>query len=269
MAVTQDTQDPQNVVDPNDPNNIVVVEDVVPEEPSAQPPAQPPRQARSGADNQTFTAEDVERIRQEERSRYGTLSTQLDSLNQEVARYRQTDEERAKAEQKAQKELERAEKKKQEEEMELRDLIAKKDEEWEAKLEAERQERQKALALVEQERRHSGLQNYLAQRMMEQGEFIAPPLRKLVGGNSEEEVDAKINELIEITGSIVGDTQQYMAQVSAARPTVGVTAPPIGPSDMAATTRTYTPDDIKELSPEEYAERRESLLRAASESRRR
>jgi TolA-binding protein len=266
MTVTQNTPDPASNIDPD---SIVVVEDVAPP-PEESAPQQPPsgRQARSGNVGQVFNAEEVERIRQEERARYGTLSAQLDDLNKEVAKYRQSDEERTKAEEKARKDAEKAEKKKQEEEMELRDLIARKDEEWEAKLATERAERERALALVEQERRHASLQNYLAQRMMQDGELIAPQLRQLVGGNTEEEVDAKVNELIEISRSILGDTQQMIAQTNAARPTVGVTAPPIGPSDMAAATRTYTPDDIKALTPEEYADQRESLLRAASASRR-
>lgn len=266
--MSQQTQDPPEqppAPDPNDPNNITVPVGQPPGEP---PPAQPPRQARSGADVQTFTAEDVERIRQEERARYGTVTSQLDELNAEVARYRQTDEERAKAEEKARKDAERAEKKKQEEEMELRDLIAKKDIEWEAKLEEERQARQQALALVEQERRHAGLQSYLSQQMMEKGELIAPQLRKLVAGNSEQEIDIKISELIDISESLLGDTQQLLQRQNAQRPTVGVTAPPIGPVEMTPATRTYTPDDIKALTPEEYAAQRESLLRAASNSRR-
>jgi hypothetical protein len=270
MADTQ-TQDPEQQQispppDPNDPNNINV--EVPPQATDQPPPTQPGRQARSGGDPQVFTPEEVEKIRQEERSRYGTLSSQLDDLNQEIAKYRQADEERVKAEEKARRDTEKVEKKKAEEEMELRDLIAKKDQEWEAKLEQERQDREKALALLEQERRHASLQNYLAQRMMESGELIAPQLRKLVGGNTEQEIDTKIQELVEITGSIVGDTQQYMAQVNAQRPTVGVTAPPIGPAETAATTRTLTPDDLKALTPEEYADQRESLLRAASASRR-
>lgn len=263
MADTQ-TQEPEAQdppPDPNDPNNITV-------EVPAQPPAQPPRQARSGTDPQTFSAEDVERIRQEERNRYGTLSSQMDELQQEIAHYRQADDERTKSEQKAQRDAEKAEKKKAEEEMELRALIDKKDQEWEAKLAEERQNRENALALLDQERRHASLQSYLAQRMMEIGEQIVPQLRGLVGGNTPEEVDAKIAELIEISGSILGDTQQYIAQQNSQRPTVGVTAPPLGPSDMTPATRTLTPDDLKALTPEEYADQRESLLRAASASRR-
>jgi hypothetical protein len=268
MTVTQQTQDPPDPQDPpppdpNDPNNLVV------QEPPADPAQQPPgRQARSGGDPQVFTADDVEKIRQEERARFGTLTSQLDEREQELARLRQVEDERVKAEEKARRDIEKAEKKKKEEEMELRDLIAQKDTEWEQKLADERQERERALALLEQERRHASLQNYLAQRMMEEGEFIAPELRQLVGGNTPEEVDARIKELQDISASILGNTQQYVAQVNAQRPTAGVTAPPIGPADMTASTRTYTPDDLKALTPEEYADQRESLLRAASQSRR-
>jgi hypothetical protein len=266
--MSQQTQDPpEPPPDPNDPNNITV-------EVPGQPPAQPPpptsgnRQQRGGADVQVFSAEEVERMRQEERDRYQSQLQRADELQNELAELRRAEEERNKAEDKSRKDAERAEKKKQEEEMELRDLIAKKDAEWEAKLEEERQARQQALAVLEQERRHAGLQNYLSQQMLEKGELIAPQLRKLVAGNSEQEIDLKISELIEISESLLGDTQQLLQRQNAQRPTVGVTAPPIGPVEMTPATRTYTPDDIKALTPEEYAAQRESLLRAASASRR-
>jgi hypothetical protein len=257
----ENEQDPgQQPPDPNDPNNIVV----------EVPPAQsPPRQQRSGGEPpQVFGPEDIERIRQEERARFGPLSAQVDELNAEISKYRQADEERAKAEEKVRKDAERAAKKKEEEEMELRDLISRKDQEWEEKLAAERAEREKALAVLEQERRHAALQGYLAQRMLEEGDRIVPQLRNLVAGNSEAEIDAKIQELVGISESILGDTTQFLQQQNAARPMVGVTSPPIGPSDMTASTRVLTPDDIKALSAEEYAANRDDLLRAASRSRR-
>ena len=251
----EQTPDPP---DPNDPNNIVI---------ESTPP--PPRQQRSGGEPPTvFTPEDIERIRQEERARYGPLSSQVDELNAELARYRQVEEERAKAEDKVRKEAEKAAKKKEEEEMELRELITRKDQEWEQRLADERAEREKALAVLEQERRHASLQNYLAQKMLQEGDRIVPQLRSLVAGNSEAEIDAKIQELVEISASILGDTTQFLQQQNAARPMVGVTSPPIGPPDMAASTRVLTPDDIKGLTPEEYSANRDDLLRAASRSRR-
>jgi hypothetical protein len=258
----QDPEQPPQPPDPNDPNNITI---------ETPPPPTPPRQQRSGEPPQVFTPEDVERIRQEERAKFSPLSAQLDDLNAEIARYRQTDEERAKAEEKIRKDAEKAQKKKEEEEMELRDLISRKDQEWEEKLAAERAEREKALAVLDQERRHAALSNYLAQRMLEVGDSIAPPLRKLVSGNSEAEIETKISELVEISENILGETNRFIAEQNAHRPMVGVTAPPIGPPDMAAVTRTYTPDDIKNMTPEEYAALREGpngLLAAASKYRR-
>ena len=256
----QEEQAPEQPPDPNDPNNIVI---------ESTPPAQPPRQQRSGGEPpQVFTNEDVERIRQEERARYAAEQQRADALQNELAQFRQAEEERTKAEEKVRKDSEKAAKKKEEEEMELRELITRKDQEWEQRLADERAEREKALAVLEQERRHSILQNYLAQRMLQDGDRIVPQLRGLVAGNSEEEIDAKIQELVGISESILGDTTQFLQQQNAARPMVGVTSPPIGPPDMAASTRVLTPDDIKGLTAEEYAANRDDLLRAASRSRR-
>lgn len=268
--MSQQTQDPPEqppAPDPNDPNNITVP--VAPsEQPPGAPPGQPARQPRSGEVPQVFTNDDVERIRQEERARYAAEQKRADDLQNELAAFRKAEEDRQAVDTKAQKDADRAAKKKAEEEMELRDLIAKKDLEWEERLNQERKAREEALAVLDQERRHAGLQNYLSQQMIEKGDLIAPQLRKLVGGNTEQEIDVKLQELIEISESLLGDTQQLLQRQNAQRPTVGVTAPPLGPADMVPNTRTYSPDDIKAMTPEEYASQRESLLRAASASRR-
>ena len=259
---------------PSDPNSVTIT---VPQNSMTGtgqiqtnvPPAAPPRQARTGSEPSTFSPEDVERIRQEERDRYQAQLSRADELQAELAKYRSSEEERAKAEDKLRKEAERAAKKKEEEEMELRDLIAKKDAEWETKLAEERAEREKALAVLDQERRYAGLQNYLTQRMMTDGERIAPQLRRLVAGNSEEEIDASILNLVQITDEIAGETSQVLQQQSASRRTVGVTAPPMGPTDMTPQTRTLSADDIKNMTTDEYAALREGpngLMAAAAQA---
>jgi hypothetical protein len=260
---------------PADPNTVTIT---VPAQNSTnttagyvQPAVQTttPRQARSGSEPSTFSPEDVERIRTEERERYQAQLTRADELQTELAKYRQSEEERVKAEDKLRKEAEKADKKKAEEEMELRDLIAKKDAEWEVKLAEERAEREKALAVLDQERRFAGLQGYLSQRMMTDGERIAPQLRRLVAGNSEQEIDASINNLIQITDEIAGETSQVLQQQSASRRTVGVTAPPMGPIDMTPQTRTLSADDIKNMTTDEYAALREGpngLMAAAAQA---
>lgn len=243
-------QDPQNITIP--------VKD--------QEPPPPARQPRSGSEPQAFTAEDVERIRAEERARVQAEQQRADQLQNELAQYRAQEEERQKAEAKAQKDAERAAKKKEEEEMELRDLMAKRDQEWEVKLAEERAEREKALAILDQERRHAQLQNYLSQRMMEVGDDIAPQLRQLVGGNTQEEIDASLAQLAKISNEMLEENARYLNGMNAQRRTASVTSPPIGPPDMSgsATTKTYTPDELKALTPEEYAAIREDLHRAAS-----
>lgn len=242
---------------PPDPTAITIT--------TPEPPAQPPRQQRSGEPPQVFTSDDVERIRNEERARFAAEQQRADQLDSELAKYRSAEEERAKAEAKAQREAERAAKKEEEEKLELRELIARKDSEWEARLAEERAERERALAILEQERRYANLQNYLASRMMTDGERIAPQLRQLVAGNSEEEIDASIAKLIEISDGIADETHQALAASNATRRVAGVTSPPIGPADVAATTRSYSADDLRAMSMEEYGQKevREQLLAEA------
>jgi hypothetical protein len=260
MTVTEPENQPEGEPQPPDPGTTITV--------PAEPPAQPPRQQRSGEPPQAFTTEDVERIRQEERARYAAEQQRADELQNELAQYRKEAEDRQKAEEKLQRETAKAQKKKEEEEMELRDLIQKKDQEWEQKLEEERKARENALAILDQERRHASLQTYLAQRMAQDGDKIAEELRDLVAGNSPEEIDASINLLMQKTDLIRNNVVDGLRKVNSTRPTVGVTAPPVGPMETAGATRTYTADELKAMTPEEYAAERENLLRAASISRR-
>lgn len=260
MTVTEPdpTPDPgSQPSDSGDPNSITI-----PAPPEA--PTPPPRTQR-GSDPQSFTQEDIDRIRQEERARVAAEQQRADALDAELAKYRQSDEERQKAEVKAQRDAERAQKKKEEEEMELRDLMTRRDAEWEEKLNAERAEREKALAILEQERRHAHLQTYLAGRMASEAEEIMPELRDMVSGNSEQEIDASIELAKNKSQAIMGQFNMNMQQQRAQGRTASVTSPPVGPPEMAGgTTRSYNADDLKALTAEEYAAIREDLHRAAS-----
>jgi hypothetical protein len=107
----------------------------------------------------------------------------------------------------------------------------------------------------------------MSQRMALEAEEIAPELRDMVSGNTEAEIDASIEVLKKKSQAIIGNYNQLLQKQGAARPTVGVTAPPIAPQDMTPQTQTLTPDDIKAMNPEEYAQHRDALLRAASQQR--
>ena len=249
---------PQGDPPPPDPGTTITI-------PVKEPPAQPPTGKEPP---QAYTQEDVERIRLEERARVTSEQTRADELENQLAQYRKADEDRQAADAKAQRDADRVAKKKAEEEMELRDLMAKRDEEWEARLADERSEREKAFAMLEQERRHASLQTYLAQRMADEGDKIVPILRDLVAGNSTEEIDASIAMLVEKSEHMKNDSVAAMRNINAGRPMAGVTAPPVGPMESSQASRTLTAGEIKDLTPEEYAQDREALLRAASESRR-
>ena len=152
--------------------------------------------------------------------------------------------------------------------MDMRQLMERRDQEWEQRLEQEKVEREKAFAMLEQERRHSQLQTYLAQRMAAESDEIAEELRDLVAGNTEEEIDRSIAILKQKSDLIRSNVVNGTRTINSQRPTVGVTAPPVGPMESAGATRTYTADELKAMSPEEYAAQRDDLLRAASQSRR-
>jgi uncharacterized glyoxalase superfamily protein PhnB len=187
----------------------------------------------------------------------------VDELEATVAEMRQAETERQKAIEKAQKDAERAAKKKEEEEMELRDLISRKDTEWEAKLEEERQERQKIVALLEHEQKHAALQSYMAQRMVEEAESIMPELHWTVSGNTPEEIDAAIERAKAASANIVNNVNSKLQGQRAGQRSVGVTQPPVGPPEMVPQTQTLTADDLKQMTPEDYAQNREALLREA------
>ena len=103
-----------------------------------------------------FTADDIVKARAQEKAK---LYPQVEKLQEELAVLKKEREERAaleaeRAAKRQARESERtAERKRQEEaELEVRDLLAKKEEEWAVKLNSERQEREKAFALLERER---------------------------------------------------------------------------------------------------------------------
>jgi hypothetical protein len=234
-------------------------------EPEGTPEPTPSRRGRQ-REPKVFSEEEVEAIRQEEKQKLYPRLQKVDELEATVAELRQTEAERQKAIDREAKAAEKATQKKQEEEMELRDLIAKKDGEWEQKLEEERQERGKIMALLEKEQAHAALQGYLAQRMVEEAENIMPELHYTVYGNSPEEIDASIERAKATTLAIVNNVNSTMQGQRAGQRGAAITGPPVGPMEMAATTTTLTADDLKAMTPEDYATHREALLREAGKA---
>jgi chromosome segregation ATPase len=211
-----------------------------------------------------FTAEDLAKARAQEKAK---LYPQVEKLQEELALLKKEREEAAakEAERKAaraQREAEAAKKKKEEEEaaLEVRDLLTKKEAEWQTQLEAERQEREKAFALLEREREFQELNQYRSQRLEAERDNIIPELIDLISGNDKDEIEASIAGLKErsskIFESVAAASQQTRKEMVGAR----VTVPASGPLDNDTEQRLYSPNDINNMSMADYAKNRAKLL---------
>lgn len=215
-----------------------------------------------------YSADDLAKARAQEKEKlYPTvekLKEELATLKQQAAE-REAEEAKRKEERKK-REAEAAKKKKEEEEQELsaKELLAKKEQELMQMLEEERSEREKAFALLERERELQKMMQYRQQRMEQERDNIIPELIDLVQGNSEEEIESSISALKEKSSRIFESVAQASTQTRKDMVGARVTSPASGPLDNDSEQRTYSPDDISEMSLEDYAKNRARLLGDAS-----
>ena len=211
-----------------------------------------------------FTADDIAKARAQEKAK---LYPQVEKLQEELSVLKKEREERAaleaeRAAKRQARESERmAERKKQEEsELEVRDLLAKKEQEWASKLEAERLEREKAFALLEREREFQELSAYRQQRLESERDNIIPELIDLISGNSRDEIEQSIAGLKERSAKIFENVAQVAQQSRKEMAGTRITSPASGPLDNDSDSRTYSPNDIQNMSLADYAKNRSKLL---------
>lgn len=224
-----------------------------------------PEQATPG-----FTAEDLAKARAQEKEK---LYPQVEKLKEELSILKQREaereaEEQRRKEERKKREAELAKKKKEEEEadLEVRQLLQKKEEEWQTQLETERQEREKAFALLEQERRFQALVNYRTTRLEQERDNIIPELIDMIQGNDENEIEQSISALKDKSAKILEAVSQ--AEVQNRKEMVGarVTVPASGPLDNDSEQRSYSPNDITNMSMADYAKNRAKLLGTGNNS---
>jgi hypothetical protein len=217
-----------------------------------------------------FTVDDIAKARAQEKAK---LYPQVEKLQEELAVLKKEREERAaleaeRAAKRQTRESERAaERKKQEEsELEVRDLLAKKEQEWASKLEAERQERERAFALLEREREFQELSAYRQQRLESERDNIIPELVDLISGNSRDEIEQSIAGLKERSAKIFDSVAQVAQQSRKEMAGTRITSPASGPLDNDSDSRTYSPNDINNMSMADYAKNRAKLLGSGKNS---
>ena len=218
-----------------------------------------------------YSADDLAKAREQEKAK---LYPQMEKMKEELATLKKAREEEAAKEaereaKRAAKEAEKAAKAKQKEEEELsvKELLSKKEQEWESRLEAERLERERAFAMLEKEREFQELNNYRQGRLEQERDNIVPELIDLISGNTKDEIEQSISMLKEKSASISSSVQQAMQTAKQQLAGTRITNPAAGPLDNDSSQQSLTPDSIRDLSMAEYAKQRAKLLGTAASNR--
>jgi predicted lactoylglutathione lyase len=230
-----------------------------------------PAQENPSEVGSVYSAEDIAKAREQEKAK---LYPQMEKMKEELSSLKKAREEQAakeaEREQRIAEELLRKEaQKKEEEESELsfKDLLKKKEQEFQAQLEAERLERERAFALLEQERKFQEVMNYRQQRVEQERDNIVPELIDLIDGNSADEVEQSIAMLKEKSARILSSAQQAMQSARQQMAGTRITNPAAGPLDNDSEQKSYSPDSIREMSLADYAKQRAKLLGTAASNR--
>jgi len=230
-----------------------------------------PAQENPSEVGSVYSAEDIAKAREQEKAK---LYPQMEKMKEELSSLKKAREEQAakeaEREQRVAEELVRKEaQKKEEEESELsfKDLLKKKEQEFQSQLEAERLERERAFALLEQERKFQEVMNYRQQRVEQERDNIVPELIDLIDGNSADEVEQSIAMLKEKSARILSSAQQAMQNARQQMAGTRITNPAAGPLDNDSEQKSYSPDSIREMSLADYAKQRAKLLGTAASNR--
>ena len=238
----------------------------------ATPEATAPAQEPMTPNTRMFTEDEVEAIRRQEKDklydRLSKLQDQVEIFNHEREEQKRLAEEIAANEAEERRQREEAE-------MSAKELLAKKEDEfqqrlntaqqeWEEKFNALQQESEAQKAVLEQERRYQELESYKSRRIQEEQDSIMPELLDFVKGNSEEEIESAISAVVARTSAIVENIQQAMPQRQNLRGVPATGSTPIGPLENATEQQTLTSADIANMSMDQYAQIRDRLLAQAS-----
>ena len=212
-----------------------------------------------------YTEEDLAKVRTQEKDK---LYPVVEQLKSEVAALKKDKDEKAarKAAESEAKAAEKAEKNKAKmiEDLDAKDLIKLTTDELREQLERERSERERAFALLEQERTYAELQNYKQNLIEQERENIIPELVDLVAGNTPDEVSASLESLKARSAKILESAQAAMQNARKEMRGTSATLPAAGPLETNMDSRQFTAQDIAAMSMNDYAKVRDKLMSDAA-----
>ena len=204
-----------------------------------------------------YTEEDLAKVRSQEKEK---LYPEIDRLKEEVSILKKDREEKA-ARKAAEAEAKAAEEKARlEEGLDAKDFAKATDDELREQLARERQEREAAFALLEQERKFAELQAHRQQAVEQNRDNIIPQLIDYIQGNTPEEISESIAGLVERSNSILESAQSAIQQQRRDMPGVRATLPGVGPLETNSESRQFTAADIASMPMNEYAKVRTQIL---------
>lgn len=226
-----------------------------------------------------FTEAELEAARRQEKDK---LYPKLTKLEEKLTLFEKERQEAIDAAAAASQQTEAERRQREEAELGTKDLIIKKEDEfnqrlntaqqeWEQKFMALQEQSEAQAALLERERQFQALTTYKNRRIQEDADELMPELLDFITGNTEEEIESSISTIKERTAAIVGGIQQSLGQQQPQRvrgiSTTG--ASPSGPLENVTEQQTLTTADIRNMSMDQYAQLRGRLMEAASQTRRR
>jgi Skp family chaperone for outer membrane proteins len=229
---------------------------VTPVPPTQQVPA-PQTITVTQPTQQFFTADQLEAARKQEKDKlYSELEgykTQVNSFQEQMTQWtqeRDAAQAKLKADQDAADALAR---KAEEDKLSVKELMDKREAEWNQKQQEMQQQWDKERAISQKERELFQLQSFIQRRIAEEvaQDNIAPEFLDYIDGSSEAEVEASITKAKEKTASIVAGIG---GQTPPATPGVSPAGyAPSGPMDNLVGTKQYSAQDINSMSMQEYA----------------
>lgn len=256
---------------PAQPGLAASIESPIPQDNGAQSPAASPIAFAHGANGERmFTEAELQAARKVEKDKlYDELQGLKSSMKaiedqraQELAEIKRKEDERAAALQL-----------KKEDEMSAKALLEAKLKEtndtWEKRFSDMQAERESERALLAKERAYNELVDYRNSRLADESAEIAPQFHNFINGDTKEQIDNAIAQAKIATQSIADEVaqarQQQLSQMRGVSPT-GYTSS--GPMDGVLGQKTYTPEDINQMSMSEYAKFRQESGLAGNDAQR-
>lgn len=221
------------------------------------PVTQPPPQQGQTNGERTFTEAQVEEFRKQEKDK---VYPRIESMAKELEELKNERDAARKAAEDAQAAAEAEAKAKAQEEMTVRDLLRQTQEQFEQQITSVRTEAEIAKAELEQERRLQQLRDYRSAALSANAALILPDIADYVAGETPEQIDASIADAIERSERIAQGAMAVRQQAIQGMQGVRSTSPTgNGPLEEQQEQKTITPEQIRAMSPSEYAAHRGTL----------